>query len=295
MNKAGLPLMRPLAKALFCVALLGSLSGCVGLVLGGAVAGAAAGIDRRTLGAQTDDKAISIFDYGEDVHINANSYNRMVLLTGEVKDEAMKAAVEREVKAIDGVVSVANELVIGGPSSYTQRSSDALITTKVKASLIDMKTISATSFKVVTERGVVYLLGRVTEREAQVGSDVARGVSGVNKVVMVNFWATDCSTCVKEMPQMVETYNKFKAQGLEFVAVAMKYDPPNYVINFTETRKLPFVVALDSGGDIARSFGQVTLTPTTFVIDKHGRIIKRYVGEPDFAALHLLLEKALKS
>ena len=115
------------------------------------------------------------------------------------------------------------------------------------------------------------------------------------KVVMVNFWATDCSTCVKEMPQMVETYNKFKAQGLEFVAVAMKYDPPNYVINFTETRKLPFVVALDSGGDIARSFGQVTLTPTTFVIDKHGRIIKRYVGEPDFAALHLLLEKALKS
>jgi len=180
------------AKTLFCVALLGSLSGCVGLVLGGAVAGVAAGNDRRTLGAQTDDKAISIKAdlrlpkvTGPDVHINANSYNRMVLLTGEVKDEAMKAAVEREVKAIDGVVSVANELVIGGPSSYTQRSSDALITTKVKASLVDMKTISATSFKVVTERGVVYMLGRVTQREAQVGSDVARGVSGVNKVVKI--------------------------------------------------------------------------------------------------------------
>lgn len=113
------------------------------------------------------------------------------------------------------------------------------------------------------------------------------------KVVMVNFWATSCVTCVKEMPQMVETYNKFKGQGLEFVAVAMKYDPPNYVINFTETRKLPFTVALDSGGDIAKAFNDVTLTPTTFVIDKNGKIIKRYVGEPDFAALHVLLKQAL--
>jgi peroxiredoxin len=113
------------------------------------------------------------------------------------------------------------------------------------------------------------------------------------KVVMVNFWATSCVTCVKEMPQMVDTYNKFKGQGLEFVAVAMKYDPPNYVINFTETRKLPFTVALDSGGDIAKAFNEVTLTPTTFVIDKDGKIIKRYVGEPDFAALHVLLQQAL--
>lgn len=113
------------------------------------------------------------------------------------------------------------------------------------------------------------------------------------KVVMVNFWATSCVTCVKEMPQMVETYNKYKGQGLEFVAVAMQYDPPNYVINFAETRKLPFTVALDSGGDIAKSFGDVTLTPTTFVIDKQGKIIKRYVGEPKFADLHALLEKEL--
>lgn len=113
------------------------------------------------------------------------------------------------------------------------------------------------------------------------------------KVVMVNFWATSCVTCVKEMPQMVDTYNKFKGQGLEFVAVAMKYDPPNYVINFTETRKLPFTVALDSGGDIAKAFNDVTLTPTTYVIDKQGKIIKRYVGEPDFAALHQLLQKEL--
>ncbi|MDB5958956.1 MAG: hypothetical protein JWP59_250, partial [Massilia sp.] len=90
------------------------------------------------------------------------------------------------------------------------------------------------------------------------------------KVVMVNFWATSCTTCVHEMPAMVDTYNKFKDQGLEFVAVAMKYDPPNYVLNYAQTRKLPFKVALDSGGDLARSFGDVALTPTTFVIGKDG-------------------------
>jgi peroxiredoxin len=113
------------------------------------------------------------------------------------------------------------------------------------------------------------------------------------KVVMVNFWATSCTTCVKEMPQMIETYKKFNGQGLEFVAVAMKYDPPNYVINFTENRKLPFKVALDSNGELAKAFGDVALTPTTFVIDKQGNIIKRYVGEPEFGALHELLKKAL--
>ena len=113
------------------------------------------------------------------------------------------------------------------------------------------------------------------------------------KVVMVNFWATSCVTCVKEMPQMVDTYNKYKGQGLEFVAVAMQYDRADYVVNFTETRKLPFTVALDSGGDIAKKFGDVALTPTTFVIDKNGKIIKRYVGEPKFADLHKLLEKEL--
>lgn len=113
------------------------------------------------------------------------------------------------------------------------------------------------------------------------------------KVVMVNFWATSCVTCVKEMPQMIETYNKFKGQGLEFVAVAMKYDPPNYVVNFVETRKLPFIVALDSGGDIAKAFDDVTLTPTTYLISKDGKVLKRYVGEPDFAALHVLLQKEL--
>jgi peroxiredoxin len=113
------------------------------------------------------------------------------------------------------------------------------------------------------------------------------------KVVMVNFWATDCATCVHEMPQMVSTYNKYKDKGLEFVAVAMSSDPPNYVLNFTETRKLPFKVALDVQGDVAKSFGNVRMTPTTFVIDKNGNVIKRFVGEPDFKSLHQLLEKAL--
>lgn len=113
------------------------------------------------------------------------------------------------------------------------------------------------------------------------------------KVVMVNFWATSCTTCVHEMPQMVQTYNKYKDRGLDFVAVAMSYDPPNYVLNYAQTRNLPFKVALDTKGDLAKSFGDVKLTPTTYVIDKNGNILKRYVGEPQFAELHQLLEKAL--
>ncbi len=113
------------------------------------------------------------------------------------------------------------------------------------------------------------------------------------KVVMVNFWATSCTTCVKEMPQMVETYNKYKDRGLEFVAVAMSYDPPNYVLNFAQTRALPFKVALDTQGTLAKSFGNVQMTPTTFVIDKQGRIVKRYLGEPDWSGLHQLLEQSL--
>lgn len=113
------------------------------------------------------------------------------------------------------------------------------------------------------------------------------------KVVMVNFWATSCSTCVHEMPQMIDTYNKYKNKGLDVIAVAMRYDPPNYVLNYAQTRALPFKVVLDIQGDLAASFGNVQLTPTTFVIDKNGNMIKRYVGEPEFATLHQLLEKAL--
>ena len=113
------------------------------------------------------------------------------------------------------------------------------------------------------------------------------------KVVMVNFWATSCSTCVQEMPEMIETYKKYSDRGLEFIAVAMSYDPPNYVLNYAESRQLPFKVALDTDGQAAKSFGDVKLTPTTFVIGKDGTIFKRYVGIPEFASMHQLLEKAL--
>ena len=181
-----------LAKALLCTTLLATLSGCMALVVGGAAAGAAVTVDRRTLGAQTEDKAIAVKAdlrlpkvAGPDSHVNAYAYNRQLLLTGEVRDAAARAAVEREAKAIDGVASVANEITIGGPATYTARSNDALITGKVKASLVDMKTITATSFKVVTDKTVVYLMGRVTQREGQVGADVARSVNGVSKVVKI--------------------------------------------------------------------------------------------------------------
>ncbi len=190
--------VRPVAKALLLTALLASLSGCVGLVAGGAVVGTVAAVDRRTFGAQTEDTAIGVKAglkvpklVGEAGHVNINSFNRKALLTGEVKDEAMKAAVEKEVAGIEGVQSVANELEIAGPSSYTSRSSDTLITAKVKASLVDMKTISANSFKVVTERGIVYLMGRVTQREGGVAADVTRGVSGVQKVVKIFEYITE--------------------------------------------------------------------------------------------------------
>ena len=115
------------------------------------------------------------------------------------------------------------------------------------------------------------------------------------KVMLVNFWATDCVTCVKEMPHMVATHEKYKARGFDTLAVAMSYNPPAYVISFAETRKLPFGVAIDNTGAIARSFADVPGTPTTFVIDRHGEIVQRYVGAPDFAALHRLIEKLLRA
>lgn len=113
------------------------------------------------------------------------------------------------------------------------------------------------------------------------------------KVTLVNFWATTCVSCVKEMPALVSTYNKYKNQGFETVAVAMSYDPPAWVLNFAQTRQLPFKVALDNTGEIAQHWGDVKLTPTTYLVDKQGRIVKRYVGEPDMAALHTLIEKLL--
>jgi osmotically-inducible protein OsmY len=189
---------RPLVMSVLCGAMLATLSGCVALVAGGAISGTLAASDRRTFGAQTEDQSIQFKGanklrntIGDAGHININSFNRRVLLTGEVPDEASKATAEREIKAIEGVVSVTNELEVAGVSSYTSRSSDTIITTKVKASLVDMKDISANSYQVVTERGVVYLQGRVTQREGTIGADVARGVSGVTKVVKVFEYISD--------------------------------------------------------------------------------------------------------
>jgi peroxiredoxin len=113
------------------------------------------------------------------------------------------------------------------------------------------------------------------------------------KVVLVNFWATSCPGCIKEMPGMVETYNQYKDRGFEIVAVAMRYDPPNYVANFVRTRQLPFPVALDVEGAHARAFGNVQLTPTSFIIGKDGRILEQKLGELDFAKLRALLDKEL--
>ncbi|HET7836016.1 MULTISPECIES: TlpA disulfide reductase family protein [Variovorax] len=113
------------------------------------------------------------------------------------------------------------------------------------------------------------------------------------KVTLVNFWATSCVTCVGEMPKVIATYDKYKGRGYDTLAVAMSYDPPSYVVNFAETRKLPFKVAIDNTGAVAKAWGDVQLTPTTYVVNKRGEIVKRYVGEPDFAELHKLIEKLL--
>ena len=113
------------------------------------------------------------------------------------------------------------------------------------------------------------------------------------KVTLVNFWATSCTTCVAEMPRMVSTFEKYRAKGYEHVAVAMAYDPPSYVVNFAQTRKLPFKVAIDNTGAVAKAWGEVQLTPTTFLVNKKGEIVKRYVGEPNFVELHQLIEKLL--
>ena len=113
------------------------------------------------------------------------------------------------------------------------------------------------------------------------------------KVVLVNFWATSCPGCIKEMPDMVESYKLYRDRGFEIIAVAMSYDPPNYVLNFVQTRQLPFPVALDVDGAHARAFGNVQLTPTSFIIGKDGRILEQKLGELDFVRLNALLEREL--
>jgi peroxiredoxin len=115
------------------------------------------------------------------------------------------------------------------------------------------------------------------------------------KVTLVNFWATSCSSCVKEMPELMATHHKFKDKGYDTLAVAMSYDPPAYVMQFAQSRQLPFRVAIDHTGELAKGFGDVQLTPTSFLLDKQGSIVKRYVGAPDFAALHQLIDELLRA
>jgi peroxiredoxin len=116
----------------------------------------------------------------------------------------------------------------------------------------------------------------------------------LGKVVVVKFWATDCVYCVKEMPDMVRTYNRYRERGLEFIAVAVRHDPPNYVIRYAEVNRLPFKVALDPTGDLAQAYGDVKITPTTFVIDRRGNIVSRTTGPGSLAEFNALLEEKLK-
>jgi len=186
-------LIRPLLALTMGVSVLTGLSGCIAVLAGGAVGGAMSVSDRRTFGSQTEDAAIELKGanringvFGDAVHVDVNSYNRKVLLTGEVKDEATKARVENEIKAIENVQSVVNEIQVSlFLSSFSSRSSDAYISTKARTALVSTADIYSSSFKVVTEAGVVYLMGRVSQREGTTAADAVRGVSGVQKVVKV--------------------------------------------------------------------------------------------------------------
>jgi osmotically-inducible protein OsmY len=191
-----------LRRALLAASLAGAgivLSGCAPLVVGGAfVGGSLSASDRRTFGMQTEDQGIE-FRVGTAIeealqgrgHLNVTSYNRLVLLTGEMPTEADRALAESTAAKGANVKSVVNDLVVMGNSSLTARSNDSFITGKVKASFVEAKDIFANTLKVVTERGQVYLMGIVTEREGQRASDIASRVPGVQKVVRVYEYITE--------------------------------------------------------------------------------------------------------
>ena len=184
--------LRLLAASLATAATLGALAGCAPLLVGGAMLGGTMMfVDRRTSGTQVEDQAIElkaaarVRELALSANVNITSYNRLVLITGEVPSEADKVAVEQVVSKVEAVRSVVNDLAIGEASGVGSRASDSVISGKVKASFVDAKDLQAQAAKVVTERGVVYLMGRVTEREAARFADVARSVDGVRKVVRV--------------------------------------------------------------------------------------------------------------
>ena len=177
-------------RALGALLLASTLSACAPLMIAGVAGTAMVASDRRTSGAQLEDESIELRaqarirdNLGERVHVNVTSFNRQVLLTGEVTAEKDRQAVLQLVERIENVKAVVNELAVMPLSNLSERSNDLLIVAKVKASFIDSRDLFASAFKVVTERGTVYLMGRVTQREATSATQVTRNVSGVNKVV----------------------------------------------------------------------------------------------------------------
>lgn len=180
-----------LAALLGAAALCTSLAGCAPLLVGGAAMGSAMVVtDRRSSGVQLEDETIELkagqrvrATVGERSHVNVTSYQRQVLLTGEVYNEADKVAIEATIAKVDGVKSVVNDLAVMWPSSTSERSRNLLLAGKIKATFVDASGLQANAFTVVTERGVVYLMGRVTEEEATRAIDLARAVPGVVKVV----------------------------------------------------------------------------------------------------------------
>jgi osmotically-inducible protein OsmY len=174
------------------LALAAVLAGCAPVMFGGAVVGSLVAVDRRTSGAQLEDEGIELRavsrireNLGDRGHINVTSYNRQVLITGEVPRAQDLQLVEQVVGRVENVRAVVNDLAVLGNSTLTQRSSDALTTGRVKAALVDAQDLYASAFKVVTERGTTYLMGRVTQREAERATDIARGTDGVQKLVRV--------------------------------------------------------------------------------------------------------------
>lgn len=185
-------LARALTLSLAAATAATALSGCAAVLIGGAmVGGTMMVIDRRTSGTQVEDQGIElkalarVRELALPAHINVTSYNRMALITGEVPREADRLAVQQVVERIENVRGVYNELAVGEPSSVSSRTNDSILSGKVKASFVDAKDLQAPAAKVVTERGIVYLMGRVTEREANRFADVARSVNGVQKVIKV--------------------------------------------------------------------------------------------------------------
>ena len=186
-------LARPVAALVLAAGAATLLSACAPLVVGGAmVGGVLVATDRRTSGAQVEDQAIELKAInrvreatGDRAHVNVTSYNRMVLLTGEAPSEQDRQAIEQAISRVENVRSLVNEIAIMGNTSLTARSNDVILASKVKATFIDARDVQANTIKVVTERGIVYLMGIVTEREGNRAAELARSISGVQKVVKV--------------------------------------------------------------------------------------------------------------